>query len=329
MAYGRFRRVRRGVGIVLGGLLAVFVLLVSVAAAGWQRRFEVPRSTLRASTDPVVIEKGRRLAYGAARCAECHVNRQEAEAVARGETPELAGGFAFPSPIATFVAPNITPDVETGIGSRSDADLVGIIRHGVLPDGKALIPFMEYQQLSDDDLVALISFLRSQPPVSRRNPTHDFNLIGQVVRSYVLEPAKGDAPPPAVAPAEEPTVERGAYVANAVALCASCHTARSETDGSFLGPKFAGGGRFEVEGDPSMVFVSPNLTPAEHGWIAKWSEDQFVGRFRSGVGLPGTPMPWRLFSRMSEDDLRGIYRYLRSLPPVETEQLPTLRTKET
>jgi mono/diheme cytochrome c family protein len=322
------RRALRVIGYLFVVVIGLAAVVVSMALGGFQRKFDVPDSQLRASSDPAIIEKGRAMAYGPARCVECHVNRSELDAVRAGSMDvTLAGGGEFPIPLGTIRAPNITMDVATGIGSYTDSELVGALRHGVKRDRSVLIPFMEYQQMSDEDVVALLSFLRAQTAVRRVVPTHDLNLLGKVVTAFVVTPPPGPGTWPAASPIEEPTVERGAYVAEAVATCAACHTARSKTDGSFTSPRYSGGGEFEVEGEPDKVWVSPNLTPAASGWIAQWTEDQFVGRFRSAVAQPKTPMPWRLYSRMSEVDLRAIYRYLRTLDPVETPLAPVLRER--
>jgi hypothetical protein len=81
--------------------------------------------------------------------------------------------------------------------------------------------------------------------------------------------------------------------------------------------------------DPGVVVVPPNLTPEpKTGRIASWTEAQFVARFRQGSLIPASPMPWNAFARMTDDDLRAIYRYLRSVTPVERDPGPSLRRKE-
>jgi hypothetical protein len=85
----------------------------------------------------------------------------------------------------------------------------------------------------------------------------------------------------------------------------------------------------DVEGDPTRVIVTPNLTPdPETGRITSWTEEQFLARFRAGAVIKGTHMPWAAFGRMSDDDVRAIYRYLRTLPPVENETGPSLQEKK-
>ena len=111
-------------------------------------------------------------------------------------------------------------------------------------------------------------------------------------------------------------------------MCAECHTKRNLIDGSFTGQRFAGGMEFQVDGDPNKVIVSPNLTPSKTGRITSWSEEQFVGRFGAGVGIPHTHMPWRQFQRMSETDVRAVYRYLRTLPPSDHDPGPSVQAKK-
>ncbi len=121
---------------------------------------------------------------------------------------------------------------------------------------------------------------------------------------------------------------RTTYLVGAVAECADCHTERSLVDGSFTGSRLAGGIAMESEAAPDIELVPPNLTPEPRtGRIAAWSEDQFVARFRRGRVIPGSPMPWNAFARMSDDDLRAIYRYLRTVAPVVHETGPAVRPK--
>ena len=92
------------------------------------------------------------------------------------------------------------------------------------------------------------------------------------------------------------------------------------TDGVYTGPRLAGGFVMTVDGDPSRGFVTPNLTPdPATGRIASWTEDQFLARFRAGKRFEESHMPWMAFMRMSDTDIRAIYRYLRTLEPVVNE----------
>lgn len=314
---------------ILGALLALLVLVVcgtiGLGLSRWDRTFDAPLPAITASTDSAVIARGRYLALGPARCAECHTDPAARDS--SGAVPALVGGREFKLPIAVIHVPNITPHPTMGIGGFTDGQLARILRSGVRHDGRVLVPFMEYEQLSDQDIQALISYLRVQPPVAHEVPPHSYNVLGKLILAFVMKPP-APAAAPATSPAESVSAERGAYLAEAVATCAGCHSKRSHTDGSYIGARYAGGGEFETE-DPTKVFVSPNLTPSGTGVINRFSEDQFVARFRMGPLLPGTPMPWRQFGNMSETDVRSLYRYLKSLPPVESDPGPTMRDKST
>jgi mono/diheme cytochrome c family protein len=313
-----------------GGVVLVLIVgLFVTVQLRWGRTFDAPLPDIHASSDSAVIATGRYLAYGPAHCAYCHTTAETAPALDRGEQPPLSGGFVFNIPPGTFRTPNLTPDRETGIGAVSDGQLARMLRYGVRRDGRAAVPFMNYHQLSDADIRALISFLRSQPPVSHRVPPHDVNPVGKAVMAFVIKPVGPVSTPPAESPPPGISVERGEYLVTAVAECADCHTARSMVDGHFTGPRLAGGSPFQAEGKPDLLVVPPNLTPEpKTGRIAAWTEEQFVARFRKGRLIPGTPMPWNAFARMTDDDLRAIYRYLRTVTPVEHDPGPSLRHKE-
>ena len=124
------------------------------------------------------------------------------------------------------------------------------------------------------------------------------------------------------------TVENGRYLAGSVANCWACHTERNLNTGELLGPRFSGSRNFADDNDPKRIWAPPNLTPdPKTGRLARFSEDEFVARFRVGRVIPGSPMPWTGFSKMSDEDLRAIYRFLKSLPPVENEVGPPVREK--
>jgi mono/diheme cytochrome c family protein len=200
------------------------------------------------------------------------------------------------------------------------------LRHGVRRDGKALLPFMPFANLSDDDLTALISFLRAQAPVDHPVETRSLNLLGRAVLALLIKPEGPSGPvPPSVPAAATPAY--GKYLAHHVANCVGCHTRRDLRTGAYVGAPFAGGLSFPSEKDPHVTFVTPNLTFARTGRITGWTEELFIARLRTGQGADGSPMPWSAFARMSQDDLRAVYRYLQSLAPVENDTGESVRTE--
>lgn len=311
------------------GLAALAVVLLVVIQLRWKRTFDAPYPEIHASKDPEVIARGAYLVYGPAHCVNCHTQGEAQRAAAEeGATPPLSGGNRWSFPMGRIYSPNLTPDKETGIGRYTDAELARVLRHGVRPDGRAALPFMEFQSLSDEDLTAVISFLRSQPAVRNVIPPNEVNLLGRAVLAFLIKPIGPKETPPKATPAHEATVARGAYLANSVAGCAECHTRRNMLDGSYVAARFSGGGELPADGRPGWVTVTPNLTPSKHGRITSWSEEQFVGRFGVGMGIKGSHMPWRQFQRMSDTDKRAIYRYLRTLKPVDFDPGPTLQKRK-
>ena len=303
----------RGLALVLVLVVAAFAVYVGMRQ---QLRFDTPLPEIAASADSSVIERGRYVVRNLASCPVCHGDPTKLDRTHNGEEVALSGGLEFKIPPGSFYPRNITPDPETGIGRFSDGQIARALRYGVGNDGRALLPFMEMQGLSDEDLVAVISYLRTRPPVHNVVPEHRYNLLGRIVRATVLaNPVGPKTPPPHDSP-HGATVENGRYLVESVANCWSCHTQRDYSTGEMVGPHL-GGGTMPDDWNPKRTWGPPNLTsdPAT-GRLAKFSEDEFVARMRAGRAIPGSPMPWQGFKELHEDDLRAIYRYLKTVPAV-------------
>lgn len=322
----------RRVGIGLAVLLVVGLGLVGYAAATAldRLRFEQePLPALAASRDPALIERGRYLVHGPAHCAQCH-STDDREHPEKVRTSPLSGGLAFAmGPLGTRYARNLTPDPATGIGRHSDAALARTLRTGVLPDGElSFFMLMAASNLSDEDIVAVLSYLRSLEPVQKAVPAGEWYTFGKALLTYAfppLRPRKG--PPPAhVASTATPSIEAGKYLAEHVMLCVQCHSELDMGQMAVTGPKAAGSLPDRSHGsDSDMEFVAPNLTSHPTGVTGKLTEDAFVARLRGGRLYASSIMPWESFSDTSEADLRSVYRYLRSLPKVDNDVGPTYR----
>lgn len=318
--------VRRILRAVAGVLVLALVAGAAYVASRQNLKFDAPYPEITASTDSAVVARGEYLLSAVADCQACHGDPDRRDSLPAGERLPLSGGFHWDIPPGKFYARNITPDSATGIGALSDATIARALRHGVGHDGRALLPFMEMQGLSDEDLTAVISYLRRQAPVRHLVPAHEYTLLGKVVRATLLaNPVGPSGTPPKVSP-RGATVENGRYLAESVSLCWACHTQRDMVSGKLVGPRYAGATGFTEASDPGHVWSPPNLTkdPAT-GVLGRLSEDQFVARFRAGRVLPGSPMPWEHFSRMTEDDLRAIYRFLATLPAVRRDVGPAVQ----
>ena len=305
----------------LATLVLVVIVLFGYVQLSWKKTYEAPFPAIQASTDTAVIERGRYLAFGLAHCAACHMPMDKVMAVDNGLEIPLSGGWEESiAGLGTFRAPNLTPDPETGIGNMTDGQLARTVRYGVKHDGKFLPPFMLFQGMSDEDLTAVISFLRSQEPVKNKVKPSQYTFLAKALLTFgALKPLGPEKTPPA-AVQEDTTAAYGEYLAHNIGNCLGCHITRDK-NGMQVGADFAGGGIFPPNAfSKGYAFISPNLTPDKAtGVTADWSQQTFVERFQGGRLHEGSPMPWGMYSRVHESDLKALYQYLHSLDPVENK----------
>lgn len=304
--------------IVLVVLIAAIVIFVNAA---WDKNFEAPYPEITSVKDSSVIARGKYLVYGPAHCAYCHVPVEKISEVAQGKNVPLIGGGQFDIPPGIFRTPNITPDEETGIGNLSDVQLARSLRYLVNHKNKFMVPFMAFQGLSDEDIRAIISFLRSQEPVRNEVKPSEYRFLGKALLAFGILKPEGPKTQPPVSVKKDSTIEYGEYLANNVANCVGCHTNRDLKTGEFIGKPFAGGFEMDAEAyaktEKGYKYISPNLTPDKlTGHITEWEEEDFVNRFRGGRLYDGSPMPWEAFATIDDIELKAIYKYLRSLKPV-------------
>lgn len=293
----------------------------------WDRDYgDVAPPAIHASSDPAVIAAGEYLVHAVAHCQACHQADVYAREHALDPDPTaLTGGWRAESgPFGTYYPPNLTPDPETGLGAVPDELVARTIRHGVKRDGKLSITMAMVGPMSDEDLTAIVSYLRAIPPRRNPLPPSEPSFLTRAL-SGLFAPHHEEPPP--YLPAGGVSVERGRYLANGPAGCHVCHTALDLSTFQPGPDRFAGEPMGEPDPtDPAYVISAPNLTPdPETGVMAAWSEDAFVQRFRAGRVFAGSKMPWANFAKLTDDDLRSLYRYLRSLPPVRKEIGPSRR----
>ena len=134
-----------------------------------------------------------------------------------------------------------------------------MMRYNVRPNGRASVrPLMPFHNMSDEDMVAIISYLRAQPPVRNQVPDNEWTLAGKVIKSLssTFKPRDG-VNPPKVAPEEKPTPQRGEYLARYVANCVGCHTPMDDTTFEPSGPEFSGGRADGADAVPWRGQVTP------------------------------------------------------------------------
>jgi mono/diheme cytochrome c family protein len=304
------------------GLIILIIGFIVFVQLTWDKKYEAAYPEIMASRDSAIIARGAYLANSGAHCGACHTSMNEVRLFDEGKKVDFKGGWELSFPgFGTFTGPNITPDKETGIGNFTDAQIARSLRHGVGTDGRPLFPMMTFQGLSDEDLTAVISYLRTLTPIQNKVKPFDYGFMYKALLALGMIKPEGPMSTPPKSVKIEPTAEYGKYLAYHVTNCRSCHTEVDMNTGEYIGKDFAGKAYFPPdEFSGGYSYVSPNLTPHPGtGIMAAWTEEQFVNRFKQGRIDKGSPMPWGSYSRMDEVELKALYQYFQSLTPVENK----------
>jgi mono/diheme cytochrome c family protein len=316
------------VGIVL--CLAVLVAAAITATIGW-RPIIGPRARPLTSRvferTPARWARGKYIVENLSACADCHSPHNWTKHNApilpgmEGAGQDMSGLKGLPGHV---VAPNLTPDSETGSGTWSDDALARSIREGIGHDGRTLFPVMPYQgyrHMPDEDLASVVVFLRSLPPV--RNVLPKTEIIFPV--KYLMRSAPEPVTDPVPAPDVSDPVKRGAFLVT-MAGCRDCHTPMEKGE-PLPNMDLSGGQIFE---GPWGKVASANLTPDPSG-IPYYDEVLFLQAIRTGyvrVRPLNQIMPWRHYGGMTDEDLKAIFAYLKTVKPihhvVDNSMTPTL-----
>jgi mono/diheme cytochrome c family protein len=284
------------VGLVL--VIGVAGVVVYVASnAKLKKTYAITVRPVTIPTDAAALERGRHITQTRG-CMECH-------------GPDFGGAKVIEDgAMGRLYGANLTRGTGGRVADFRDEDWVRAIRHGVAPDGRGLflMPSEEYAQFSDEDLGAVIAFVKSVPPVNRANvpiqlgpvsrvllATGKMKLAADTIDHAHLQPATVTA---AV------TVEYGRYIA---AGCVGCH-----------GPNYSGG---KIDIGPPDWPPAANLTPHASGHLAKWTEADFLNTLRTMKRPDGTdlnPVMPKAFGQMNDVELKALFMFLKSLPAVET-----------
>jgi mono/diheme cytochrome c family protein len=290
------RAVRNVVVGLIGLLVLVTLGLFIKAASGLNRVRDIPKRAIAVTADSAIVARGRHLATAIMKCTDCH-------------GPDLGGKLvADAGPLGVVYATNLTNGKGGVIGGYDDATIARAIRHGVRADGKPIhiMPAQEYVIASDQDVAAVIAYVRSVAPVDRTLPTSTVKPLGRLLYAAGMFPiidadAMDHSTPPAPSIEPAPTLEYGRYLAN-VGGCKGCH-----------GPGFSGG---KIPGSPPGWKPAANITPTG---LAGWTEADFNQALRTGIRKNRTPidtlMPWKFTALMDSTEFRALWLYLQTVPP--------------
>lgn len=316
-------------GITLGALVGLIVTALVVIYFKSQSRltyiFEVPEEAIVIPTDSASVERGKHI-FQFRGCEACHSGGGYLKLPESDQTPDshlnlpsqdvphMEGNVYLDDPgIGKVVASNLTSGTG-GVGSGyTDQDWVRAIRHGIRADGTPLLfmPATEFYFLSDEDLGAVIAYIKSAPPVDNELPPSTLSWTGRVVMTLVpaitfipAELISHSTPRPA-APEPGITPEYGEYLTFS---CKVCH-----------GLTMSGG---PIPGFPSSWPPALSLTFGAGSALPSWTEEGFINTLRTGVTPDGRKlraeyMPWGSYKFMNDDELKAVWVYLQSLPKVE------------
>jgi mono/diheme cytochrome c family protein len=263
--------------------------------------------------DEALLERGTYLVETITACANCHSPKdpKTAEVV---EGMDFAGSFMAREEEFTVYAPNITMDIETGIGSWSDEEIVVAIRDGLRPDGSLVRPPMPspfYRTMSDYDVRAVVAYLRTIQPVKNVVPESEYHI--PLPPNY--GPKVGNVPEVS----KDDPVAYGKYVTHTLGHCTGCHTPFKNGKLDFSRTNL-GGRIFDNHYGLGFVAVSMNITPHPVEGIGSWSDEEVKRAIAQGVSRNGRKlarvMAFPNYANLSEEDLDAIVTYLRSLPPL-------------
>ena len=290
------------IGMVVASLVVLVCVLAgtiyAVTLKAWSRTYDVQGRALTIPTDSGTIARGRHLATAIVKCVDCH-------------GLDLGGTRFIDDPgLGLLVSSNLTSGKGGVIRRYDDAMLERAIRHGVRSDGRGLriMPSFEMQHLADDDLAAIIAYVRSVPPVDRELPETRLKFLARALYVagqfplYEAERMDHAFKPPATVPVTV-TREYGAYQAR-IGGCQGCH-----------GETLSGG---KIPGAPPEWPPAANITPTV---LAAYKEADFTTLLRTGVRPSGVKvndaMPWRFAKDMTDDEIRAVWLYLQTVPKRE------------
>lgn len=307
------KKVLRRASYVLGAVVAVVGVLALYVQIDGVPKYTPETPVIEVARTPAALARGKTLVT--LLCTECHEN---------SETHRLTGKHIeeLPSEFGDIYSKNITGDPSFGIGGWTDGQLIYFLRTGVRPDGQYVPPWMaKLPHVSDEDLHAIVAFLRSGDPLVTPTPTPPVgttkpSFLSKALTHTVFKPLpfpKAPIPTP-------PRSDKLAY-GRYMTFTLECWTCHSEDFKSMnvmepeKTPGFMGGGNVLMDGEKKPIHA-PNLTADDETGIGRWSEADFVRAVTKGVRPDGRVLHYPMLPRTGLDDeeVAAIYAYLRTVP---------------
>lgn len=283
-----------------------------------------PKADSKEDSLKKVFERGEYLANHVAVCIDCHSIRDTGRFSMPVVPGTEGGGAAFPFTITEFVPGEITPPNITPAALKdwTDEDLLKVITRGINKKGDTLFPIMpyhSYSKLAKSDVLAIIAYIKTLKSIDHTTPPGKLeipmSMLGPLPDGNLDNNKMPDA---------SDKVAYGGYLVT-VAACADCHTPMGPDGAPDFSKVFSGGTVFE---NKLFKVAVVNITPDSATGIGAWSEEMFVNKFKNNAsnevlnihpGRQNTFMPWSMYGKMKEDDLKAIYAFLRTVKPINNK----------
>lgn len=305
---------------ILLGVLALVVIVVLGGAAKIHfsgiPSYEVEEVNYQALATPENLQRGKQLVLTL--CANCHRDTETGLLV--GKEMKDAADFGV------VYSQNITQDMEHGIGAWSDGDLLRLLRTGILPDGRYAPPYMvKLPHMADDDIEAIIAFLRSDDPLVAAQAVPDKACEPNFLNKFLCNVAFKPLPMPEheiAMPDTSDKVAWGEYLT--VNLdCWACHSQSFEVLNIAEPEKTPGylGGGNQIPNMDGKRITSSNISSDEETGIGNWTEEAFIRAVKFGLkdGEEALRYPMLPFTHITDQEAAAIFAYLQSVPPIKNE----------
>lgn len=298
--------------VIIGGF-AAFVAIRGIP------HYTAGTVSLKVDATPARIAQGEKLA--SMLCRNCHLSENTGRFTGRrlDEAPQFGAIYSR----------NITHDPDFGIGKWTDGQLAYLLRTGLKPDGTYLPPYMpKLVAISDEDLYSIIAFLRSDHPWVAADNTRQPESKPSFLTKFLTNIRAMKPFPYPTKPIPNPDTTNaaawGQYIALGQMDCFSCHS-RDFAKNDYYHPErsqgFFGGGN-EMYGMDGKKIHSLNITMDAETGIGNWSEDDFVKAVKTGIlpdGQPALRPPMTPYSNLSDQEVRAVYAYLKTIPKLHNQ----------
>lgn len=269
-----------------------------------------------------VLARGEYLANYGAVCLDCH-SKRDVTKFSMPVVPGTEGGGGITFGKAEGIPGEVTPPNITPFGLKdwTDDEIARAITRGINKKGDTLFPMMpyhNYSHMAKEDVYAIIAYLRTLKPIDSTVPPRKLmipaSMFGPLPQNDIAQNTKPD-------PSDK--VKYGEYVTT-MASCGECHTPMGP-QGPDFSKKFAGGFVFDLG---FLKVGVGNITPDTATGIGKWTEEDFLQRFKTNSapekvnanpGRENSIMPWAMYGKMTEEDLKAIYAFLRTVKPINNK----------